>query len=240
MYPKNTEEVSAFGRKHAEHARRFYQKGIQIQEFRQGLIQSSLSSISSKPISNSNSSQISGAAASGSTGLRKAMYPKNTEEVSAFGRKHAEHARRFYQKGIQIQEFRQGLLQSYRSNYCSMQVSNHMQARVTKGRHSLGEQVFDSGIKREAFHGDLVTSQLGAAVIPQSNETVLKVATITARPCKKQVQKKKTSLVSSLKLLENKREKRLWKKSVDFQLSKSEIDLLNAPLFQILCEISNT
>jgi len=165
----------------------------------------SLKSITSLPTSNTNSSLISRAAVNGSTVLRKMTNPKITEKVSAFGPRHAEHARRLYQKGIQSQEFRQVLPPSYRPNYRPMLISNHMQASKT-----------------------------------QSNETVIKIATITPRPCKKQLHKKKPSLVSRVKLSKDIAETGLGKKSVDFQDSISEIDLLNAPLFQILCEITNT
>merc|ERR1719285_1493967 len=170
--------------------------GVSAERQAMASFNTSLKSISSQPISNTNSSLISRAAASGSRHGRKAINPKITEKISAFGPKHAEHARRIYQKGIQSQEFRQVLLPSYRPN--------HMQASI-----------------------------------PQSNETVLRVATITPRPSKKQLQKQKTWLVPGVKLLQNTTEKGLWKKSVDSQSSISEIDLSNAPVFQMLCEISN-
>jgi len=154
-----------------------------------------LSSNSSHSISNTNSSLVYGAAASGRTGLRNATCPKVTGEVSAFGPKHAEHARRFYQKGIQFQEFQQVLHPSYRPNY---------------------------------------------RPIPQSNEIVLKVAKISPRPGRNEIEKQKTSLDSSFKLPKSTTEKGLWTKSVDFQANKYEKDLSNAPLFQLLGEITNS
>jgi len=73
-----------------------------------------------------------------------------------------------------------------------------------------------------------------AVLTPQSNETILKVAKISPTPSKKQLMRTKT-------LFENIVNKKIEKeKSVDFQASEHDIDLSNAPLFQMLCEISHT
>jgi len=166
------------------------------------------------------------------------VFPKISEKISAFGPKHAEHARRFYQaKGLIPQDSLQIAVPTHEPNYRPMQVSNHIQIPITKGCYFLGEQVFDTSVNHAAYHGESIKNQVRAAVTPSSNETILKVAKISPRPSKKQLIKTKTLFV---KLINNRVEKSLGEKSVDFQASGHETDLSNAPLFQILGEISKT
>jgi len=195
-----------------------------------------LSSISSQPVLNTNSCLVSPAPACRSTEQTKAVFPKFTEEVSAFGPKHAEHARRFYQsKGLQLQDFRQVAYPIHQPNYCPKQVSNYMQTPIVKRCYFLRKQMFDNGVKQAGFYVESIKSHVRAAFTPPSNETILKVAKISPRPSKKQLIKTKTLFDK------NTIEKCLVEKSVvDFQASEHGIDLSNAPVFQILGEISNT
>jgi len=143
-------------------------------------------------------------------------FRKIKQEVVAFGPKHAEHARRVYQsKGTQpIQEFMQIMAPSYRPNYDSMQVSRHI-SQLSKGSYLLGEHVHHRSVNQTAWYTDSLKAQVPVPVTSQHNETVLKVAKISPR------------------------EHGLAKKSDVFQDGGCEIDLSNAPIFQILCEISN-
>jgi len=200
-----------------------------------------LTSISSQPVLNTNSCWVSEAPACGSTKQNKAVFPKITEEVSAFGPKHAEYAKRFYQSNrLQSQDFKQVAVPTHQPNYCPMQVSNHsnhIQTTITKRCYRLGEQVFDTGVNHAAFYGESIKSYLRDAVRPPLNETTLKVLKISPRPSKKQLMKTKSLF---MKIVNNRVEKGLGEKSVDSQASEQEMDLSSAPLFQMLGEISNT
>jgi len=167
-------------------------------------------------------------------------FPKIKKEVSAFGPKHAEHARRFYQsKGTQShQEFQQVMVPPYRPNYGPMQVSCQRNTEVTREGYLLGEPVFDRSVNQIALCTDSVKGQVPVSVTSQPYETVLKVAKISPRPSEKQPTTTKTGF--GVKLVNKKVEQGLLNQSHGSQDSRSEIDLSNAPIFQMLCEISNT
>jgi len=168
-------------------------------------------------------------------------FPKIKQEVSAFGPKHAEHARRFYQskRTQSIQKYQTDMVPRYLPNYESRQVSFHKNTRVTEGGYLLGEPVADRSVKT-ALHTDSIKGQVPGHFMSQPYETVLKVAKISPRPSKKQLSKSLTSNGLGVKLLKHKVEAGIVRKCDVFQDSGSEVDLSNAPVFQILCEMSNT
>merc|ERR1719285_240505 len=69
-------------------------------------------------------------------------------------------------------------------------------------------------------------------------ETILKEAKISPRPNEKQTSRQKTIRGFGEKLLREKVTVRTSVKSIDFQSKEMGMDLSDAPLFQILCEIS--
>jgi len=163
-------------------------------------------------------------------------FPQIKQEVSAFGPKHAEHARRFYQsKRTQpIQEFPQVIVPSFRPNSGPMQVPGHRQTRVTGGG------LHGRSLNQTALYTDSLKSQKPVPDTSESCETVLKIAKISRRPSKKLTTKAKTSFGFGVKLLNHKVGRGSVKKSDDFHDSGCERDLSNAPVFQILCEITNS
>jgi len=199
---------------------------------------SHMASINTEPISYINPSLVSeGAAYRRSKASKRPAHrncPMIKQEIAAFGPKHAEHARRFYQsKGTQ--PFKQVMVPPYQPNYGPMQVSRHRKTQVTKGSYLVGEPVHDRSVNQTVLYTDSLKGQVPVPVTSQLYETVLKVAKISPRPNKKQPTK-----TIGVKLLNHKVEQGLAKKSDVLQDSESEIDLSNAPIFQILCEISNT
>jgi len=169
-------------------------------------------------------------------------FPKVKQEVSAFGPQHAEHARRYYQtKRTQpIQEFRQIIIPQYRPNYGPVQVSGHRQTQVTERVYLRREPVFVTSLNQTAFYTDSVKSQVPVPDTSPASENVLKIAKISTRPSKKQHTKTKASIGFGVKLLNHKVERGSAKNSDDCLDSACERDLSNAPVFQILCEVSNT
>jgi len=198
---------------------------------------SHMASNTTEPISNINSRVSEGAAYGRSKEAKRPVYsnfPKIKQEVSAFGPKHAEHARRVYQlKGTQpLQKFGQIMVPPYRPNYDPMQVSRDRKSQVTKGSYLLGEHVHDRSVNQTTLYTESLKGQVPVPVISKPYETVLKVARISPRPNKEQPMKK-----TCLKVLYHKVQHGFAKKSDVFQDSGCEIDLTNAPIFQMLCEI---
>jgi len=169
-------------------------------------------------------------------------FPNIKQEVSAFGPQHAEIARRFYQsKRTQpIQEFRPIMIQPYRQNLAPVYVSCHKQTQVTEGVYLHEEPVFGRSLNQTALYTDRTKSQVPVPDTSQTSENVLKIAKISRRPSKQQPTKTKASIGFGVELLNNKVERGSVKKSDDFLDSARGRDLSNAPVFQILCEISNT
>jgi len=162
-------------------------------------------------------------------------FSKMDREVTAFGPKHAEHARRFYQSGGIKEELRQVMVPPYRPNYGPMY---YRQGGVNNGSNLLGDPVLNRGVnnskaRRMMFGMGLVS----LPKISRPSETVLKVARISPRPNK---MRSKTSSSVGITIVNKKMNDGLKKKSDDFQDKRLEDDLKNAPLFQILCEISKT
>jgi len=179
------------------------------------------SSLSSKLTVHSNRSYFSGG-----TALRGMMqsesvcrsFTKMNNEVTAFGPKHAEHARRFYQSEAKEPERRQAMIPSYRQKYIPTEVSYYRESGVNNGSCLLGDPVFNR---------DNTTWYTKPAMV--------KVARISPRPNR---MRPKTSSSVGVGTVNKKQYDGLKRKSVDD--SRCEMDLKNAPVFQILCEISKT
>jgi len=166
--------------------------------------------------------------------VARSSNPEMKQEVVAFGPKHAEYARRFYRSNGAKPQFEQVLTSPYPSNYGPMQISYQR----TQGRgFQSGEPV--SNIKKQpTLHPCKWGDKVQLIVECEPYEIVLKVAHISPRPDKKLGKKPKTFLV----FLENSHNEKVdlvtAKKSTDFLDNENEISLRNAPIFQILCEMS--
>jgi len=161
-------------------------------------------------------------------------YAGMKEEVFAFGPKHAEHARRFYQSKGSKPQFGQVLVPSCRADYGAKQI----QYKQTQARGYLsGESVLNVENRPKLYPCNL-DGAVTSSVASEPYETVLKVANISPRPDKRQGNKQKTLF----DLLENANNEKVDqvdpKKSIDFRDKEDGTDLSNAPIFQILCEIS--
>jgi len=162
--------------------------------------------------------------------------PKLRQDVSAFGPKHAEHARRFYQETGQSVV----LFPTCRLTYDPVGVSYNDVSQANRGESVLEQPAFGA-VNHGTFFNLSATGRVPVNVASDPRENVLKVAMISSRPkVKRQYQPK-----AELALGEMKHRKRsddsLSKKSIDFQGMKNLLgELSKAPLFQILCEISNT
>jgi len=156
-------------------------------------------------------------------------FTKMNHEVTAFGPRHAEHARRFYQAEGKRPELQQVVVPPYPPNYASKRASYYRQSGVTYDSNFLGDPVFHTGVNDNA---NAAMGLESLPVVSTPSETVLKVAKISARPNR---MRRKTSSRVGVKMVI---------KTVDGlknkSLSRLEVDLKDAPLFQILCEISKT
>jgi hypothetical protein len=157
------------------------------------------------------------------------------QEVSAFGPKHAEHARRFYQFKRAQPLFQHNMLGAYRPNHGPMEVS-YIKPSPTNRRGDLqGEPVGKRAMNKATLYTDSVSRQVPETVAFQE-EPVLKVAKISSRPDKSNNSKVYPSF--SEQLFDTKMDQKTLKKSTKSQDLEDDIDLANAPVFQILCEIS--
>jgi len=199
----------------------------------------SVAVISSDPIIQ-NTNQVSGdsfyngRAETKSTGHCK--HPKIKKEVFAFGPAHAEHARRLYQSKGALSKFRQDLVLRYQPDDGSMQVSYVKKTKSSKGVCFFGRTVLNRGINSTTLCTNSVSCK--SAVPVNRPEAVLKEAKISPRPDKKQTKNPKVSLCSSGKLLNSEMDQGALQKSIDCQNVQDYEDLSNAPVFQLLCEIS--
>jgi len=193
---------------------------------------------SSKPTGSTKVSFASGYSINSGFGTPKRALGSNSiemqREVSAFGPKHAEQARRLNQSKGGKQQYAQVLVLPYRPNHGPIQNSyEHTQGRGFFSR----ELVFN--LKKQptqyTYKSDVPIQFIDAS---EPLEIVLKVANISSRSGKKQLKKPKA--VSSI--LENgyyeKVDHVCATKSIDFLDDEDEVDLSNAPIFQILSEIS--
>jgi len=90
-----------------------------------------------------------------------------------------------------------------------------------------------------AARGSIHYSCISNLRSPKKKVPILKIATISLRPSNKQQEKPKRHSANAVEsLAQCKRQGSLKKKSLDFEGSENECNLSNAPIFQILCEIS--
>jgi hypothetical protein len=162
-------------------------------------------------------------------------HPEIKQEVFAFGPQHAEQARRLYQSKGCKSLFEQVLGPPYRSLHGSMQIPFQ---RTHFGSFVSGEGISD--LKKWSalcLNRDSHT-RVRFSFASESSETVLKVANISPKPDKKQGSKPR----SLYGVLENGHSKKLdqgtLKKLTESLDNEDKIDLSTAPIFQILCEIS--
>jgi len=198
-----------------------------------------MGSLSCEPKGYSTNSTSEGLAHDGyreSTSLERVNYPKMKKEVSAFGPKHAEHARRLYRtEGLQSQ-VQLDLAPPCLQNYCPMQVSYTKQTLTNKESILLGDPVFERTINRKTYT-DQVSRQVAVPVTLQQ-EAILKVAKISPRPNEKELKNPKIYSGLNERIGSYKMDQGAVKKSVDARNIEEEMDLSKAPVFQILCEIS--
>jgi len=192
------------------------------------------SSLSSKLIAHNNPSYIQREPPFSGRRQSKSVchsFPKINHEVTAFGRKHAEYARRLYQSEAKKPEFQQVIVPPYQPNYGPMELSYCNRQGGVNGSNLLGDSVRSRDVNKTT------TLYTKSAMGRGTSNTVLKVARIAPRPKNK---RPKSSSTVGVTLVNKKIHDRLIKKSDGFQDRRLEIHLKNAPLFQILCEISKT
>jgi len=194
-------------------------------------------SIGFEPISSGKANSVSsGPSFKGCGKLKRVVrsnYPAIKPEVFAFGPKHAEHARRFYQSKRASPQFEQVLVPPCQSNYFPMQIPYEL----TQGGGYFSGGSVSNRKKRPTQYPCELDGPVPFIVASSPCETVLKVANISPRPGKMQCNKPKT-----LFDFENDNKEKVdqvtTKKAIDVIDNEDEIDLSNAPIFQILCEIT--
>jgi len=216
--------------------------GVSVEQYQgwQPIIRCHMGAFSYEPICFNINSTSGGTAYNGCRESKSVVgrnYSKAKQEVSAFGPKHAEHARRFYQSKGTHPESQRNLAPPYRPNYCPMQVSYIKQAQANIKRDLLGESVFERTINSTRLYNEPVSRQVPVAVASQY-EAVLKVAKISPRPNKKQPENPESGVGVSERVLRYQMDEGKLKKPIDSQNVEDDIDLSKAPVFQILCEIS--
>jgi hypothetical protein len=170
--------------------------------------------------------------------LESLSVPKMKQEVFAFGPKHAEQARWFYQSTLTQPEFHPDVVPTFIPNNGSVQVPYIKQTQSCKESDLLGESDFKRTINNSTSYTDPFSHEVPLSVSSE-NEAVLKVAKISSRPDKKQAKDSKSSFFDfSENLSKNKIDQGTLKQSIDSEDIEDYIDLSNAPVFQILCEIS--
>jgi len=160
---------------------------------------------------------------------------KLRQDVSAFGPKHAEHARRLYQEAGRSVV----LFPACRLTYDPVGVSYNDLSQADRGE--LEQPAFGGTVNNRTFFNHSATSRVPVNVASHPRETVLKVARISSRPKVKSQDKLKTELAFGKMKRRKRSNDSLNNKSIDFQGKKNlSRELSKAPIFQILCEISNT
>jgi len=163
----------------------------------------------------------------------RSNYPAIKPEVFAFGPKHAEHARKVYQTKRANLQFEQVLVPPCQSNYFPLQIPYEL----TQGGGYLSGGSASNRKKRPTQYPCKWDGPLPFIVASAPCETVLKVANILPRPGKTQCNKPKTFCD-----FENGNNQKVdqvtTKKTIDVIDNEDETDLSNAPIFQILCEIT--
>jgi len=163
---------------------------------------------------------------------------KLRQDVSAFGPKHAEHARRFYQVTGRSQSV---VFPACRPTYDTVGVSYNDLSQAKRRESLLKQPAFGGTVNQRKFFNHSATSRVPVNVASHPRETVLKVAMISSRPKVKRQDEPITELAFGEMKCRKRSDDNLSKKSIDFQGMKNLLrELSKAPLFQILCEISNT
>lgn len=149
--------------------------------------------------------------------------------VSAFGPRHAKHARKLYQsKGTQSKhEVPNCSLPPYRTK-----VSRHKQFQVNTSsafgpKHAEHYRKLQESVV-VVNQRALYTNRVKVPFMAQPYVPILKAATISPRPSRKQKNVKSYTELPSQGLVKN-----------EMSLSENEQDLSSASIFQILCEITN-
>jgi len=161
---------------------------------------------------------------------------KLKQEVSAFGPKHAERARRIYQEN---QRFQRVLAPLHGPTFGPVQVSCYEKTPLNEGSNLLGQPAFGGAPKQTTLYSNSTKSLVPGNVAYHSLTKVIRIAKISPRPKKKQGNESKLSFSFGGEPPNKRLDHVSEKKSEDFRGSGLEMDLSNAPLFQILCEISN-
>jgi len=181
----------------------------------------------------SRESVYNGRAETKSTGRCK--HPK-FRKVSAFGPAHAEQARRLYQSNGALSKHRQDWVSRYQPDNGPMQVYYVKKTKSNKGVCFLRGTVPNQGINRSTLCSNSVSCKAGVPF--DRPEAVLKEAKISSRPDKKQPKNRKVCLGSSGNILNSEMDEGAVQKSIDCQNVQDDEDLSNAPVFQLLCELS--
>jgi len=191
------------------------------------------SSLSSLQTVHNRQSYSSGGSVSRGTRQPKSVcrsFTKMNHEVIAFGPSHAEHARRFYHSEGKKPELRKVEVPPYqRATYYSQRGFNN-------GSYVPGDRIFNTGANNSTT--SYTMAPMGRVSFPKISgpaETVLKVAKISPKPKR---MRPKTSSCVVVTVVNKNVDDGVTEKSDDFRSNRIEIDLENAPLFQILCEIS--
>jgi len=164
---------------------------------------------------------------------------RSEPDVSAFGLKHAERARRFYQETGRSQRI--AFVPPCRPTDDPVGVSYNELSQANRRESLLERPAFGGAVTHGRFFNHSATSRVPVNVASPPRETVLKVAVISSRPKVKRQDEPKPELAFGEKKHRKRSDNNLIKKSVDFQGMKNLLrELSEAPLFQILCEISNT
>jgi len=191
------------------------------------------SSLSSMPTIHNGQSYSAGGSASRGTRQPKSVCRRFTamnHEVTAFGPRHAEHARRFYQSDGMKPEIPKVVVPPYR------RPTYYSQSGFNNGSDVPGDPIINLGANNSTTSYTMApTGRVSFPKISGPVETVLKVAKISPRA---KGMPPKTSSCVAVPVVNRNVDDGLTEKSDDFLGSRIEIDLENAPLFQILCEIS--
>jgi len=201
-----------------------------------------VTSVSSKAIGNINPksvfcSSIDPRFVSGNPCYTANFVPKVRQEVYAFGPKHAERAQRFYQETLRSQPV---LVPPRRPTY-DLRVSKNKLSQVNRGEYLLEQPTFGGTLNHRTCYNHSAIRRVPVSGASHPRETVLKVAMISSRPKVKRQDEPKAERAFGEKIHRKRLENESIKKSVDFKGKKNILrELSEAPLFQILCEISST
>lgn len=195
--------------------------------------------VSSNPTRYINLNHLSSAPANNVSWESKTASPnERKQKVTAFGPNQAEHARRLYQSRGNNPDFQPGLAHQNRPYFNPMLVSNYRQCGVKKQHYLPRDSSLSRPRNRATTCFGIAKRKVYVPIKSQPQETVLKVARISPRPDMMQSKILKKSFSFGGKL-PTKKERMVRKSNIGHDM-KPEMDLETGPLFQILCEISET